>query len=248
MATLDIDDVHRMLDLVDGALELLSSTRETQVEAGDIAGLCSVAAELADYRTTWGPIAGVLGIAPHLLSRYTTYHGPFQVPDATYVAQRIRSFLRSQDQAFRSPRLPLESPSAPPPPEREPVIDAPIQPVAAAEWRYVQRVGSLQQKIGAVSALLEEIIQTARGTNLPPDMSALTEIERNQLIAVLETALAVLRAPMAERSILKKAKGMLGGVTKRVAEKQAEQGLGAAAGTAREWLSDILNSIWPPGM
>lgn len=79
-------------------------------------------------------------------------------------------------------------------------------------------------------------------------MSALTEIERAQLIAVLETVLAVLRAPMAERSILKKAKGMLGGVTKRVAEKQAEQGLGEAAGTAREWLSDILNSIWPPGM
>lgn len=248
MATLDIDDVHRMLDLIDGALKTLSATHATEVEANDIAGLCSVAAELADYRTTWGPIAGVLGIAPHLLSRYTTYHGPFQVPDATYVAQRIRSFLRSQDQAFRSPQLPLEPPAVTPPPEREPVTDAPVQPVAATEWRYVQRVGSLQQKIGAVSALLEDIIQAARGSNLPPDMSALTDIERAQLIAVLETALAVLRAPMAERSILKKAKGMLGGVTKRVAEKQAEQGLGAAAGTAREWLSDILNSIWPPGM
>lgn len=245
MATLHIDDVHRMLDLVDGALKTLSATRGSEVEAGEIAGLCSVAAELADYRPTWGPIAGVLGIAPHLLSRYTTYRGPFQVADAAYVAQRIRSFLRSQDQAFRSPQLPLEEHPATPPPEPSQVTEAPVQPVAASEWRYVQQVGDLQRKVGTVSEILNEIIHTARGTNLPPDMRALTDIERAQLIAVLETALAVLRAPMAERSILKKAKGMLGGVTKRVAEKQAEQALGSAAGTAREWLTDLINSIWP---
>lgn len=248
MATLDIDDVHRMLDLVDEALRTLAAARGDIVTADDILGLCEVAAELADYRTTWGPIAGVLGIAPHLLSHYTTYHGPFRVPDATYVAQRIRSFLRSQDQAFRSPQLPFQQPPAGPPPEREPVTGGAAQPIAASEWRYVQRVGDLQLKIGAVSTLLQEIIQTARGSNLPPDMRALSDLERAQLITILETALAVLRAPMAERSILKKARGMLGGVAKRVSQKQAEQALGSAAETAREWLTDLLNMIWPPGI
>lgn len=245
MATLEIDDVHRMLDLVDEALRKLSAAHGDEIEADDIPGLCAVAAELADYRTTWGPIAGVLGIAPHLLSRYTTYHGPFRVADATYVAQRIRSFLRSEDQAFRSPQLPLEQSSVIPPIEREPVPEGAVQPIAATEWRYVQQVGVLQRQIATVSTLLDEIIQTARGSNLPPDMRALTDLERAQLIAVLETALAVLRAPMAERSILRKARGVLGGVIKRVAEKQAEQALGSAAGTARERLHELINTIWP---
>ncbi len=248
MATLDIEDIHRMLDLVEGALKTLSATHRDEIEAEDIKDLCSVAAELADYRSTWGPIASALGVAPHLLSRYTTYQGPFKVSDASHVGQRIRSFLRSQDQAFRNPQLPLEqSSSLKPPSTHERAIEGPVQPIAAAEWRYVQRVGDLQQKIGAVSALLDEIIQTARGSNLPSDMRALTDLERAQLITVLETALAVLRAPMAERSILKKARGMLGGVIKRVADKQAEQALGSAAETARDWITDLLNAIWPPG-
>jgi len=169
MTTLDIDDVHRLLDLVDEALTTLAATRESEVEANAITGLCAVAAELADYRSTWGPIAGVLGVAPHLLSRYTTYHGPFRVADATYVAQRIRSFLRSEDQAFRSPELPLPQPPAtPPPPERKPATEGATLPIAASEWRYVQPIGDLKVKIAAVSTLLEEIIQIARGSNLPP--------------------------------------------------------------------------------
>jgi len=52
---------------------------------------------------------------------------------------------------------------------------------------------------------------------------------------------------MAERSILKKARGMLGGVVKRVGEKQAENALGSAAKTAGDWIADLLSSIWPPG-
>lgn len=95
MATLDIDDVHRMLDLVDEALRFLAVTHETVVDGDQIDGLCMVAAELADYCSTWGPIAGTLGIAPQVLGRYTVGYGKFRVADATYVAQRIRSFLRS---------------------------------------------------------------------------------------------------------------------------------------------------------
>ncbi len=117
-----------MLDLVDEALTILAEASGSKVQADEIAGLWEVAAELADYRSTYGPIAGVFGVAPHPLGSYTTFHGPFRVPDARYVAQRIRSFLRSQDQAFRNPQLPLDQPHAAPPPDRTPVPEAPRNP------------------------------------------------------------------------------------------------------------------------
>lgn len=111
----------------------------------------------------------------------------------------------------------------------------------------MQPIDGLKTKIAAVSTLLDDIIQTASMTNLPPEMRALTDLERAQLITVLETTLSVLRAPMAEKGILAKSSRLLGGVARRVAEKEAEQALGTAAQEAGGWLADIISMIWPGG-
>jgi hypothetical protein len=55
-------------------------------------------------------------------------------------------------------------------------------------------------KIGAISPLLDSIIVQTKGANEPPDQQILTEIERKQLIAILETALNVLRSPLVEKA------------------------------------------------
>jgi len=54
------------------------------------------------------------------------------------------------------------------------------------------------------------------GSKAPAEEQILTDVERNQLIAVLETVLAVLKA--VEKGLLKKAREMLGRASKSAAE------------------------------
>ncbi len=58
--------------------------------------------------------------------------------------------------------------------------------------------------IATISTLLDDAISLARGSNLPPDRAALTALQRNELIALLETTLAMLKAPLVEGGLLKK--------------------------------------------
>nr|WP_049961971.1 hypothetical protein [Methylobacterium sp. B34] len=119
--------------------------------------------------------------------------------------------------------------------------------IGAEAWRLVVPSNDLKAKIAALSSLLDSIISRIEGSNAPPDQQVLTQLERNQLIAILETALAVLKAPMVERGLLKRLKQTLGNTAAKAAETEAEQGLGKMAELAAQWLGDVLSSLWPPG-
>jgi hypothetical protein len=60
-----------------------------------------------------------------------------------------------------------------------------------------------------ISGLLDDIVTHVQRANVPEDDQILTQIERQQLIAVLETALAVLRSPMLEKGLLRQTADML---------------------------------------
>jgi hypothetical protein len=81
-------------------------------------------------------------------------------------------------------------------------------------------------KIGAISPLLDSIIVQTKGANEPPDQQILTEIERKRLIAILETALNVLRSPLVEKGLLRKTQTILKKGAESAAEKGVQQGLG----------------------
>jgi hypothetical protein len=95
-------------------------------------------------------------------------------------------------------------------------------------------------KIGAVASILDSIIEQVRHSNLPSAEQALTELERRQLIAILETTLAVLKSPLAERGLLKKAKSALEQAAMKSVEKGAQEGLGQLMGAAGSRLHDLL--------
>jgi hypothetical protein len=63
-------------------------------------------------------------------------------------------------------------------------------------------------------------------------------------VAVLETVLHVLKAPMVEKSLLSKAQEALKRVAERTAEKKAEQGLGNAASQGARMLRDLLKALF----
>ena len=98
----------------------------------------------------------------------------------------------------------------------------------------------MKQKIGAISALLDSIIEQIGGSNAPPEEQALTEIERAELIAILETALHVLRAPMVEKGLLKKAQSILKRGADKAVEKGVQEGVGSLMHAARERIGELI--------
>lgn len=111
------------------------------------------------------------------------------------------------------------------------------------EWVYVKRGSRAKEIIVAVSELLDEAVFLAKTTNLPEDQAALTDIERAQLIAILETTLAVLKAPMVEPGLLKKTARIAREVAEKTAKKKVEEGLGFGLGLAAKKLAELIASL-----
>jgi hypothetical protein len=127
-----------------------------------------------------------LSINPSLLNKFVKMRGVVQKRQASKLADRLRSYLKSQDQA---------SIKLVPPPRRKkpPGPKSPSSTFTGEQWVAVRTSSEVKMKIGAISALLDSIIIQTKGANEPPDQQLLSEIERQQLIAILETALNLLR-------------------------------------------------------
>ena len=75
------------------------------------------------------------------------------------------------------------------------------------------------------------------------DQAAITEIERQQLIAILETALAMLKGPMVEPGLLKRLGDSAKSTAKKTIEKQAERAMGAGLESLAEALMSLLSKL-----
>jgi hypothetical protein len=133
-----------------------------------------------------------------VLNKFVKMRGVIRKPLARKVADRLRSYLKSQDQAFPQPELKRSA-------EKEERARPSARPIVreafvGEKWIDVRISSDVQMKIGAISPLLDSIIVQTKGANEPPDQQILTEIERKQLIAILETALNVLRSPLVEKA------------------------------------------------
>ena len=114
---------------------------------------------------------------------------------------------------------------------------------STAQWVRIEFTNDTKHKIAAVSAILDTIVVQLQGTNSSAER-VLTDVERAQLVAVLETVLQVLKAPMVEKSLLSKAQEALKRVAGRTAEKQTEEGLGNAISEGARMLSDLIKTIF----
>ncbi len=241
---MDIEEVHRMLDAVETVIDRLDGIKAEQVSLDEVGDLCFVLSELHDHRTAYTDTGPSLAISPSVLTRYVKFHPTYSTSEARLVARRVRSFLRSQDQATRERALPDTPPQPGPPPPETKQDPAPVLDIAAEGWRYVGPSGDLKAKILALSSLLDSIITVIEKSNQPPSEQVLTQLERNQLIVILETTLAVLKAPMVERGLLAKLRKTLGRTAAKATEHQAEQAVGSLAGLAVERITDLINSLW----
>ncbi|RDJ16941.1 hypothetical protein B5K06_00720 [Rhizobium grahamii] len=118
----------------------------------------------------------------------------------------------------------------------------PIQ-VWTEQWVYVRRGSRAKDIIGDVSELLDEVILLAKTTNLPEAQAGLTDIERAQLIAILETTLAMLKAPMIEPGLLKKTAKMAKDVAQKAAKTKVEEALGASLEHVAKRVAELIANL-----
>ncbi|ARM86473.1 hypothetical protein RHEC894_CH00112 [Rhizobium sp. CIAT894] len=186
-----------------------------------------------------------LGINPSVANKLKNFDAKLRAPVMIAALGRARSYLRTLESEHGGGKPSPEHPAnqdlliqelaeAHPPP--------PIQ-VWAEQWVYLKRGSRAKVIIADVSELLDEAVFLAKATNLPEDQAALTAIERAQLIAILETTLAVLRAPMVEPGLLKKAAGIAKEVAQKTAKKKAEEALGTGLEVVAKRLLELIGSL-----
>ncbi len=110
-----------------------------------------------------------------------------------------------------------------------------------ADWRTIPK-HALQRKISELASSLDEVLLLARGSNTTNEL-VLTDIQRAQLIAMLETGIVLLKAPMVEVGLLRRLTKWLKGIGKRAAESEIESALGSAARHAEDLLGGFIDSI-----
>jgi len=236
---LEIDDVHRLLDEIASAIERLSIEPEGAIEVTAVPELCLVVNEISGWdRTAYSDMATAVGINPSILNRFLKMKGRVEVRTAHIVADRLKSYLRGLDQRTIQTRPQHAEPS--------PILTAPTSRIGitAEKWAIVHNSSEIKSKILAVSTLLDSIIEQTKKSNYPPEKQILTEIERQQLIAILETTIGMLRLPMAEKGLLRKARDSLGKAAASAAEKGIQQGLGKLAEVGAEKTTELIGKLF----
>jgi len=108
-------------------------------------------------------------------------------------------------------------------------------------WKSITTI-QVRKKISAVAACLDDVLLLVRGSNSGA-AEILTPLQRSQLIAMLETTLALLKTPMIEVGLFRRIAQWLRKIVGQAAEKEVESALGAAADHADHLVSDLLDSL-----
>jgi hypothetical protein len=237
-----LENIHANLETIEEAISRLSNEKRKEINVTDYGDFCLAVGDIVGYSTAYNEMAGVLRINPTILTKFVKFRGTVPTNVARTTAERLRSYVRSLDQKTQT-----HEPS-PPQAERAKPQPEPVKITAAGQnltfpaeqWALVQLTSETSAKIATICSLLNTIIIQIKRTNALPESQAITDIERQQLIAVLEAALAILKTPLVEKGLLKRAYQGLLGASKKAAEKQVEQGIGNASSVASRLLADLI--------
>jgi hypothetical protein len=247
VSEIPLHDVHRLLDLLDTAVGEIDAARSAKsIKVEQLPVLSEVVLEVLDWSNT-AYVENKLGVNPSILNKFVRMRGSVNPRQARMLADRLRTYLRSEDQrtvpsAIRPQTAQLQIASEPPAVTIKAV--RPAVTIKAEQWVQVATTSQIKAKIAVVSALLDDIIVQVSRANAPEEDQVLTQLERQQLIAILETALQVLKSPLIERGLIKKAADMMKKGATSAAEKGLQRGLGLLMTEAGQRLLELLHMIW----
>jgi hypothetical protein len=111
MPELVLRDVHRLLDTLDYAIHDLAAHKTENMDVADFPALSEVMREVLGW-TNAAYIEANLKINPAVLSKFVKIRGSVPLHVARAVADRLRNYLRSQDQRSLPARLAIKPPSS----------------------------------------------------------------------------------------------------------------------------------------
>jgi len=215
--------------------------------------LWSILSDLMGGWTAYGSeLPKAIGVRADILNKFGKQMKHIPRRQALHIGDRTLSYLRSIEgqiaaSVTRDSKGRSQIVDQPKPPEF--ASPSPLPPKSVVEvkgtlWKAVPNDVTIKGNIVRLSILLDQIVTLAKGSNLPAAAAALSPIDRAQLIAILETALKLLKAPLVEKSLFEKAKSMLAKTARKVAEKETEEAMGELANQAQDVLGDVIGQIF----
>jgi hypothetical protein len=110
MPELVLSAVHRLLDKLDKAIRKLGARKAENVNVANFPELVEVVREVRGW-TNAAFMEASLKINPALLSKFIKRRGSIPLHVARAVAERLRNYLRSQDQRSLPARLAIKRPA-----------------------------------------------------------------------------------------------------------------------------------------
>lgn len=230
-----IDQLYDIIDMLDDDIRELEGVGRERVEVFRYKGIFEAVSFLDEIG-----MSNRLGLSHMDLDKFQRMSGVVDSAVLRQLTGRLKSLLREAEGTIlaiaATPTAPIASQL------KEPSIAGQAVRITAVEW--VQNDRDKNAKLIAdLSELLDEAIVRARGTNLPPEKTALSAFQRKTLIDMLETALQMLKAPLVEKGLLKKLAEAAGEGAVAAIKKGSEVGLGIALKRLWELLAQFLNGL-----
>lgn len=239
-----IEDIHEMLDELDEAIEWLNSLEVSKIEVSEIPHLYFIIGQLSGWYSIYSSdLPTEINVPPSQLNKLKKIRGIIDTYSALNVANRIKSFLRTVESNHSiSPTeeiIPKE--------QHENKTTIPVQKplsVSSSEWILVKKSDSVQNHINALINIFDNTITRINNSNLPPEEYFLNELERAQLIALLETTLNMLKSPMVETGMLKKVSASLKDAAKKASNKKLQEGFGNILSETSDLIANLLKDLF----
>lgn len=236
-----LDEIYGLIEGIEGEREYLRSAEcPAKVDAAQVINVIEATELLSQFG-----YENRFGLSAMDLNKVLSYRGLIRTDVLLRQSERLVSLLREFEGEINSELNSIDVRGI-----GDSDVDASLQEVdkTKLEFRSIETKEiwvsrsrlSTESAISRVSEILEEVVLIARNTNLPPEQRAFSELERAKLIAMFETAIAVLKAPLVPKTFLKKiAESAKDGVTSFV-KKNSEKALTYAILRAVEELIKLL--------
>jgi hypothetical protein len=172
-----IEDIHRLIETIERIRrdpQLSGGNGNRAIDVRELPDLSIVVLEVLGWTNT-AYVENKLGIDPSVLSKFVKMRGKVPVHVARAVSERMRTFLRSEDQAFaqRKPTAKTRKPTSPPKKEENAGSRAVLLVrMKGEQWLAVGENSEIILKIGVIASLLDNIIDQTKHANAPPDHSS----------------------------------------------------------------------------
>lgn len=231
-----IDEIYDLLERIESDIAELKTDRRRSVEVYAYSALNDAVLFLDELG-----YSSRLGLSGPDLSKFQRMAGNVAVPTLQRLAGRVVGLLKAAEGEFRdavsSLPAPVQEPAETPP--GEPVIS---ERVIEITWVENDRDDNADL-IADLTALLNEAVDRAKGTNLPEGKRALTEFQRKALIAMLETAVFMLKGPLVEKTLIKRLSDAAAEGAANSLKKGAEVGLGMLLKRLWDLLQEFLKNL-----